>query len=197
MIVKKRKKLSGNTAKKIKHISMKKIILFALFFTCTFLVHAQSILGIKVGSSFDVAKNTLEARFGYQLIKDKGNLSIYDFYMGDFHFDSGTLYFQWEGKTSRLYSADFQTWDSTSNSEAIKKRRDFLKTIIESKYNIYEFKNKQGFLCYEFLGEEVDGITMHGEINLHRGKGKDGTERLHLVLYYYPIADFIDENSDF
>lgn len=177
---------------------MKKVILFSLFLVCGFQpILAQSILGIKVGASFDVAKNTLEARFGYQVINKKGNLSIYDFDMGNFHFDSGTLYFQWEGKASRLYRAEFQKWDSTSNVEQMKKRRDFLKTIIESKYEIFEFKNKQGFLCYEFLGEEVDGITMHGEIYLERAKGKDGVERMYIWLCYYPIADFIDENSDF
>lgn len=47
-----------------------------------------------------------------------------------------------------------------------------------SKYKIFEFKNSQGFICYEFLREEMNGITMHGEISLARTKGKDNIKRL-------------------
>lgn len=158
---------------------------------------AQSIMGIKVGTSFDEAKKMLEARFGYKVYKDKGNLSIYNFYMGDFPFKSGNFFFQWKGGESKFTGAEFQTWENASNVEDVKRDRERLKRIIESKYKIYEFKNTQGFLGYEFWGEEVDGITMHGEINIQRAEGWDDVERLYLFLIYYPIADFIENYSDF
>lgn len=58
-------------------------------------------------------------------------------------------------------------------------------------------RERYGYKCYEFLGEEEDGVTIHGDITLTRTKGKDNVERLYLFLSYYPIADFIQEDSDF
>lgn len=162
-----------------------------------FFLQGQSIMGVKIGTGYEETEKILKTRFGYNVVNDKGNLSIYDFYMGDFHFKSGKFCFQWEGEISKFTGAEFQTWENASNVEDIKRMRERLKRIIESKYNIFEYKNKQGFLGYEFLGEEVNGITMHGEIDIERMKGRDDVERLYLFLIYYPIADFIQENSDF
>lgn len=158
---------------------------------------AQSILGVKVGENYADAKKNLEARFGYRLTENSGNLTLYDFSMGDFGFNYGTLFFQWNNDTAKFYKAVFQKWMSVGDVESIKRSREVLREKIESKYSIYEFKNNQGFKCYEFLGKETNGVTMHGSIEVCRTKGKDGTERLYLMLFYDPIANFIIDNSDF
>lgn len=175
---------------------MKKTILL-IFLAISNFVYSQSILGVMVGSSYEDTKKTLEDRFGRYIKEDKGNLTIYDFDMGTFHFNSGTLCFQWKERDSKFFRAEFQKWSGTRNAESMKAEREYLKQLMASKYKIFEFKNSQGFICYEFLGEEMNGITMHGEISLARTKGKDNIERLYLFLIYYPIADFIEENSDF
>lgn len=175
---------------------MKKKILL-IFLVISNFVYSQSILGVRFGSSYEDTKKILEARFGTGIIEDKGNLAIYDFDMGAFHFHSGVLCFQWKEKESIFFRAEFQKWSGTRNVESMKAEREYLKRLIASKYEIFEFKNRQGFICYEFLGEETDGITIHGEISLERTRGKDNIERLYLFLIYYPIAEFIEENADF
>lgn len=175
---------------------MKKKILL-IFLVISNFVYSQSILGVRFGSSYEDTKKILEGRFGTGIIEDKGNLAIYDFDMGAFHFNSGVLCFQWKEKESIFFRAEFQKWSGTRNVESMKAEREYLKRLIASKYEIFEFKNRQGFICYEFLGEETDGITIHGEISLERTRGKDNIERLYLFLIYYPIAEFIEENADF
>lgn len=158
---------------------------------------AQSILGIKVGESYSNAKNTLRERYGYKLSEDSGNLTLSNFEMGDFSFKYGTLYFQWVDGVARFYRAEFQKWKPVSEAESMKHSREFLKNKLKHKYQIFEFKNSLGYKCYEFIGEEEDGVTMHGDITLTRTKGNDNVERLYLFLSYYPTADFIQEDSDF
>lgn len=175
---------------------IKKTILL-IFLAISNFVYSQSILGVRFGSSYEDAKKTLEDRFGRYIEEDKGNLTIYDFDMGTFHFNSGTLCFQWKERGSKFFRAEFQKWSGTRNVESMKAEREYLKRLIASKYEIFEFKNRQGFICYEFLGEESDGITIHGKISLERTRGKDNIERLYLFLIYYPIAEFIEENADF
>lgn len=172
-------------------------IIILLFMMIPMLVHAQSILGIQIGENFNDAKRMLKLRYGDKLSDENGNLTLYDFEMGDFPFKYGTLYFQWENGSTQFYKAMFQTWEPMSNAEALKRDREILKSKLESKYQIYEFQNKQGFKCYEFLGSDTNGVTMHGSIELQRSQGNDGNERLYLFLYYFPIAEFIHEDLDF
>ena len=159
--------------------------------------YSQSILGIDVGESYSSAYKMLRERFGYKVSENSGNLELSKIEMGNFYFDFGTLYFQWSDNAAKFYRATFQTYSPVTEVESMKQQREVLKDKLESKYSVEEFINDQGFKCYEFLGEETNGVTMHGSIELHRGKGRDNVERLYLMLYYFPIAEFIKENSDF
>jgi hypothetical protein len=172
------------------------LFIVALILASTLSTLAQTILGIKVGESYVEAKKILEERYGYKLVEKNGNLALYDFEMGDIPFQYGTLYFQWSGGTAKFYKAEFQDWTSISDTETLKSKRDYLMKMLKLKYTLFEYKNKQGFKCSEFLGEKVDGVTMHGIVSLRRGRGNDEKERLYLTLTYEPIADFIDEASD-
>lgn len=176
---------------------MRKCICIIAFIISTIACFSQTILGIKIGESYTNAKNILEERYSYKLHEDSGNLILYDFDMGEFNFKYGTLYFQWSNNEAKFYAAEFQYWDSVRDVESMKSSRENLRCKIESKYDIYEYKNEQGFICYEFLGETINDVTIRGSIDLHRYKGKDGVERLYLILSYSPIADFIKEDSDF
>ena len=177
---------------------MKRFLLLIVMMTAVAVTtYAQSVLGIKVGESYSNAKNTLRERYGYKLSEDSGNLTLSNFEMGDFSFDYGTLFFQWVDGVARFYRAEFQKWKPVSEAEPMKRSREFLKNKLKHKYQIFEFKNSLGYKCYEFIGEEEDGVTMHGDITLTRTKGKDNVERLYLFLSYYPIADFIQEDYDF
>ena len=176
---------------------MRKCICIIAFIIPTIACFSQTILGIKIGESYTNAKKVLEERYSYKLHEDGGNLVLYDFYMGEFNFKYGTLHFQWSNSESKFYEAEFQYWESVRDVESMKSLRENLKRVIESKYDIYEYKNKQGFVCYEFLGERINNVTIRGSIDLHRSKGEDEVERLYLILTYCPIADFIKEDSDF
>ncbi len=172
-------------------------IIFVGFIMLPIQTYAQSILGVNIGENYIEAKRNLRARYGEKLSESSGNLVLCDFEMGDFPFKYGTLYFQWNDNTARFYKAVFETWGIVSDQEALKRKREILKHKLESKYEIYEFKNAQGFLCYEFLGKETNGISMHGYLELERCKGNDDIDRLYLFLCYFPIAKFINENIDF
>ena len=176
---------------------MRRCICIIAFIIPTIACFSQTILGIKIGESYTNAKKVLEERYSYKLNEDGGNLVLRDFDMGTFNFKYGTLLFQWSNSESKFYAAVFQYWDSVRDVESMKSLREILRSKIESKYDIYEYKNKQGFICYDFLGETINNVTIRGSIDLNRDKGKDGVERLYLVLSYYPIADFIKEDSDF
>lgn len=177
---------------------MKKCIIFILLLvTFSSVTFAQSVLGVKVGENYEDAKINLKARYGYKLMEDSGNLTLHNFEMGDFSFDFGTLFFQWNNNTAKFYKAVFQKWKTVGDVESIKKSRDLLREKIESKYTVNEFMSNQGFKCYDFIGEETNGVTMYGSIEVRRTKGKDGVERLYLMLFYEPKANFIIDNSDF
>lgn len=176
---------------------MKRIIFIVAMVSASVTTFAQSILGIKVGESYTNAKNALNERYSYKLTEDSGNLTLSNFEMGDFDFNYGTLYFQWSNNDAKFYKAEFQKWTTINDAEYLKRNRETLVNKLKSKYQIFEFKNNQGYKGYEFLGEETNGVIMHGSIEITRTKGKDGVERVYLFLTYNPVADFINENSDF
>ncbi len=178
----------------------KKVIVALVFLLAVFgcsSITAQTILGIKVGESLVNAKSVLKTRYGSKLYESSGNLKLSDFAMGPINFKYGELSFQWSGETSKMVGASFQDWDEPNETERLIQKRESLKNILGSKYALYEYVNKQGFKCYEFIGDEVDGITMHGVITIDRSEGNDGTKRLYLCLIYEPIAAFINDSSDF
>ena len=47
--------------------------------------------------------------------------------MGTFHFNSGTLCFQWKERDSKFFRAEFQKWSGTRNVESMKAEREYLK----------------------------------------------------------------------
>ena len=188
----------GNVRRSKPGEKMKRFLLLTVMMTAFAVsTFAQSVLGIKVGESYSNAKNALRERYGYQLSEDSGNLTLFNFEMGDFSFDCGTLYFQCVDGVARFYRAEFQKWKPVSEAEPMKRSREYLKNKLENKYQIFGYKNSLGYKCYEFIGEEENGVTMYGDITLTRAKGKDNVERLYLILSYDPIADFIQEDSDF
>ena len=173
------------------------LFIVALILASTLSTLAQTILGIKVGESYVEAKKILEKRYGYKLGETNGNLALCNFEVGDIPFQYGVLYFQWSGGTAKFYKAEFQDWTtSISDTETLKSKRDYLVKMLKLKYALFESKNKEGFKCSEFLGEKVDGVTIHGNVTLHRGRGNDEKERLYLILTYEPIAHFINHASD-
>lgn len=177
---------------------MKRLVTLLMFAIITALsAYSQSILGIDVGESYSSAYKMLRDRFGYKVSEDGGNIELSKFEMGDFYFDYGQLFFQWSDNAAKFYKATFQKWLPVTEVESMKQQREALKDKLESKYSVEEFINDQGFKCYELLGEETNGVTMHGSIELIRGKGRDNIKRLYLKLYYFPKAEFIKENSDF
>ena len=142
---------------------IKKTILL-IFLAISNFVYSQSILGVRFGSSYEDAKKTLEDRFGRYIEEDKGNLTIYDFDMGTFHFNSGTLCFQWKERGSKFFRAEFQKWSGTRNVESMKAEREYLKRLfpsdhpdtvtcksINSKYVPFEVRLKDVYGVYRVL----------------------------------------------
>lgn len=164
-------------------------------------VNAQSILGIKVGESYTNALTYLRARYGKYNppVEEDGNLFLTNFDMGGITFNYGTFYFQWSmGSEARFSGAEFQKWTSVNDTQSMKRDRDYIKEVLNSKYTVLSRINDQGFKCYIFTSdEESNGIVMNGSLDLERSKGKNGKEHLYLILTYTPEADFIHHNSDF
>lgn len=52
--------------------------------------------------------------------------------MGTFHFNSGTLCFQWKERGSKFFRAEFQKWSGTRNVESMKAEREYLKRLFPS-----------------------------------------------------------------
>lgn len=161
---------------------------------------AQSVLGIKFGSSYSDVKEQLENRFGlYKTYDDGGSLCMYNIYMGDIEFNSAKFYFQYSGNKSWFNAAEFQKHYPASEVSAAKNTRDYLFTLIKDKYEdeyLEEFTNEQGFKCYKFGSNPYDESNVLGIIQLKRGKGKDGISRLYLFLNYLPIS-YVSKSSDF
>lgn len=176
---------------------MKKFVLFALLFFSA-RANAQSVMGIKFGSSIETVKQQLEQRLGkYSVSKNNGTLSINDFTMGDFHFDFGDFYFQYYGDNSYFNEVFFQCYSNKNDVEKMKSNRDYLYSIIKNKYTyLEEYVNDQGFKCYKFGINPLDESRVLGLITLERAESKGGDIRLYLTLHYLPIY-YIDKSSDF
>lgn len=84
--------------------------------------------------------------------------------MGTFHFNSGTLCFQWKERGSKFFRAEFQKWSGTRNVESMKAEREYLKRLfpsdhpdtvtcksINSKYVPFEVRLKDVYGVYRVL----------------------------------------------
>lgn len=178
---------------------MKKLVFICLLLISV-MANAQSVMGIKFGSSIETVKRQLEQRLGeYSVIEEQGMLQIWDFNMGNFHFDWGDFYFQYNGDNSYFNEVIFQCYSNVNDVNEMKARRDYLYSLIKEKYEddyLKEFTNKQGFKCYDFGTNPLDNSKILGQIVLRRGESKSGEEKLYLMLYYGPIY-YIDKSSDF
>lgn len=174
--------------------------IFCLILTLigTLCAYAQTtILGIPVGETYSNAERMLSQRYGYKLREENGNLILYNFEMGGVEFQSGELKFQWKNGVGRLCGATFQDWSSPKNVNTLKAKRDLLRQLMSNKYDIEDDTNDQGFKKFFFFGQPENGVWIIGSVDIIRGKGNDGVQRCYLYLFYFPKADFIEENSDF
>lgn len=161
---------------------MKKFVLIVLLFFSA-MANAQSVMGIKFGSSIEEVKQQLQQRLGeYSVSKNNGKLSINDFKMGDFHFDFGDFYFQYNGDNSYFNEAIFQCYSNENDVEGMKAQRDYLYSLIKEKYEdmyLEEFTNEQGFKCYKFGINPLDNSKVLGVIRLERCESKAGDKKLY------------------
>ena len=163
-------------------------------------VMAQSVLGIKFGSSYDDVLGYLSQRFGkYNVHKNETGLTVYNCKLGDVSFHLGEFGFQYDNNNSYFNSATFQIHYELSESNAAKDTRDYIFSLLKEKYEdeyIEEYTNDEGYKCYKFGVNPFDEDMALGLITLERAKGKDGKSRLYVLLEYLPIY-YLPKSSDF
>lgn len=177
---------------------MKKLIMVIIaisFFDVAF--SQDGVLGIKFGSSKECVKQALENRFGEYNVHDKsGNLSVYNGVFAGIEFNCLDFEFAWRNGTPYFNSATLQTWFQPNDIENAKKCRDIIFEKIKMKYDYYEEdNNSDGFKTYKFGLNPNDSTKATGMISIERSEGKDGKERLYLLVYYFPYfpnADISD-----
>ena len=88
---------------------MKSVLLFiAILISQVTTCNAQSVLGIKFGSSYDYVKSRLEERFGKtSVLAKEGALHIFGLTMGEISFNKGEFNFQRDDKNSYFNHAEF------------------------------------------------------------------------------------------
>ena len=142
----------------------------SIFLLQLFLISAtygqDSVYGIKFGIAKENAKIILQKRVGEYNVNDNGDkLSIYNQTFAGVNFPL----------------------DDMSNA---KQCRDFIFERFKRKYEYYEQEqNKDGFLRYKFGLNPNDSSKVTGMIDLIRGKGVDGVERLYLYVIYFPFVE--------
>lgn len=179
---------------------MKKLLLTLALALCFIMGQAQSVLGIKFGSSYDEVKEQLENRFGYYSTHPSGgNIVMSNISMGGVEFNLAEFGFQYKGNYSWFNSATFQKYFAVSETKDAKEVRDYLYSLIREKYEdeyLETFTNEEGFKCYKFGLNPYDDSKVLGIISLTKSKGKDGKQRLYLLLEYLPIW-YLSKSSDF
>lgn len=158
------------------------------------------VCGIEFGSSYDHVKKKLEDRYGlYNVIENKGNLSIIDANVGEFKFNFLNFEFQREGNRSYFYYSCFSKYFQIKDFATAITIRDLLWNDIKRKYEdiyIEEYENSNGYRCYKFGINPLDSNRVLGLVTLEKAFGNDGEERIYLNLTYGPIY-YIDQSSDF
>jgi hypothetical protein len=178
----------------------KKFVLLFVAILSQFTVFAQdSVLGIKFGTHKNDVKSMLENRFGEYSVHDlNGELTVYNCTFAGIEFNFVDFEFAWNNNNGISYfnSARFQKWFSPSDTEYAKKCRDIIFEKIKLKYSYYEEdKNHNGFKYYKFGLNPNDPTKVTGMIDLTRDKGKDGVERLYLIVTYFPYLPNSDLND--
>lgn len=168
---------------------MRNLILF-LFSVCfaTVMYSQEQVYGIKFGTTKEDAKSYLEDRVGkYDVVDDGSTLTVYKQDFAGVKFDILEFEFEWKGGIAYFNSAGFQKIFDANNVADAKDYRDLVFEKIKKKYIYYEQdKNSDGFLRYKFGLNPNDSSKVTGMIDLIRGKGNDGVERLYLYVVYFP-----------
>lgn len=174
---------------------MKRLLLLFAAILTAISVYAQlselSVCGIKMGTEREDAKAILESRFGkYSAHDDDGNLIVYGGCVGGINYNSLRFFFAWVNGCPRFDGACLSKhYELSEQSDALKKR-DFIKSIYEQKYDIEEHIKDDGFKEYFFYGINNDP---YGLITVEKSKGKDGKMRIYVSVFYFGIYDQTDD----
>lgn len=179
----------------IKNVLLFLVLLITQVTTCS----AQSVLGIKFGSSYDYVKSRLEERFGTTSVFAKeGGLHIYGLTMGDISFIKGEFNFQRDDKNSYFNGAEFWKIYKSDEQKAAEADADSLYSLIKQKYaDKCGTVNTGLFIKFYWFGKnpQTSGEWL-GSVVLTRGNANNGDNNLYLRLKYGPIY-YIDKASDF
>lgn len=173
----------------------------SIFLLQLFLISAtygqDSVYGIKFGIAKENAKIILQKRVGEYNVNDNGDkLSIYNQTFAGVKFDILDFEFSWFNGSGCFNSASFQKNFPLDDMSNAKQCRDFIFERFKRKYEYYEQEqNKDGFLRYKFGLNPNDSSKVTGMIDLIRGKGVDGIERLYLYVIYFPFVEDWDLND--
>ncbi len=169
-----------------------KYLITIIFLSISFSLSSQSVLGIERFALKTDVLNMMKDRYGILKIHDGGDkINIDDPSIGHLFFKFGSLYFSFINGANRFNGASFESYYSLNNVKDAKEFRDALMSTIQSKYGddgYEEFVNKDGFKCCYF-GKDPRTDLFLGEVSLVKGKGKDGIQRLYVLLDYYPFID--------
>lgn len=179
----------------IKNVLLFLVLLITQVTTCS----AQSVLGIKFGSSYDYVKSRLEERFGItSVLAKEGGLHVFGLSMGDISFSKGEFNFQRDDKNSYFNSAEFWKIYKSDEQKAAEADVDALYSLLKQKYgDKCGALNTGTFLrCYWFGENPQKSGEWLGSVVLTKGDANDGVPRLYLWLKYGPIY-YIDKASDF
>lgn len=143
---------------------MKRLLLAAFMFLCTYVVYAQSsICGVPFGQSLEVAERLLELKYGEPNKTTYNSLQYEDISYGGYYFDYADFYFQADVNGTYFNECLFMSF--YDSFETAKVRRESLKqTLSESYDNIISYKNEQGFICYS-LGESPVMMSIMGYLS--------------------------------
>ena len=172
---------------------MKKILVLLCFVSFSGLfANAQSVMGIERLTPKEDVFQQLKTRYGILRVHDEGDhIFITDPTMGSFQFKLGFMYMDMIDGVSKFNGASFQTYFNPTENAKAKEERDYLLRLIRQKYEdeLYvEFENGDGFKCCEF-GNDPRTNRPIGNVKLIRDQGKDGVDRLYLILTYFQFVD--------
>lgn len=176
----------------------KAILLMCVFVTFPLVGLAQSVLGIKFGSSYWQTKKALEDRYGTDNVAEvKGVLYVFDVQLGNYYFNLASFEFQRDANGTYFNYAEFERRYPVNDVETAKTERDYLFGLIEEKYKDENgsYTNDQGFKCYWF-GKNPKSTGALGSVYLNKGKSRGGETFLFLTLEYGPIY-YLPKSSDF
>lgn len=151
--------------------------------------HAESVWGLEKLAPKDEVKKSIVNRFGYNNFKDKGDvITVIDPSIGGVDFNFCDIIFNFIDGELRFNQIRFDRIIVNDNIELAKQTVDYLANNLKKKYgddNVLAYTNDYGFTAYGFYGPAFNDVI--GYLEIVKGFGKDGTERLYMNLVYYPF----------